>query len=256
MPDAEYWSELISGVRVAHPAFLFLAEAYWDCEWRLMQQGFDFCYDKVLCDRLIHGDGSSIRTHLVADLSFQQHLVRFIENHDEDRAAAVMAPAHCRAAAVAIATLPGATLVYEGQCEGLRTRLPVALGRRPLEVPDEALQAFYRALLPAAQELRAGEWSQCVVSGWPDNDSGRHISAWSWHTVGATFLVAINFSETQSQAQVHFSLPEAFRGEVNMTDPVSGVAYLRNLDEIRDHGLYVDLAGSAFHLLRVAQEED
>jgi hypothetical protein len=34
---------------------LFLAEAYWDLEWSLLQQGFDYCYDKRLFDRLVRG---------------------------------------------------------------------------------------------------------------------------------------------------------------------------------------------------------
>ena len=32
------------------------AEAYWDKEWELQQQGFDYCYDKRLYDRLEHND--------------------------------------------------------------------------------------------------------------------------------------------------------------------------------------------------------
>ena len=33
-----------------------MAEAYWDLEWALQQQGFDYCYDKRLYDRLVTGD--------------------------------------------------------------------------------------------------------------------------------------------------------------------------------------------------------
>jgi hypothetical protein len=29
-----------------------MAEVYWDMEWTLQQQGFDYCYDKRLYDRL------------------------------------------------------------------------------------------------------------------------------------------------------------------------------------------------------------
>ena len=36
------------------PDFVFMAEAYWDLEWALQQQGFDYCYDKRLYDRLVH----------------------------------------------------------------------------------------------------------------------------------------------------------------------------------------------------------
>jgi len=51
----------------------------------LQQQGFDFCYDKKLYDRLEHGPAESVRLHLCADMDYQERLVRFIENHDEPR---------------------------------------------------------------------------------------------------------------------------------------------------------------------------
>ena len=38
-------------MRRSHPAFVFVAEAYWDREFALQQQGFDYCYDKRLYDR-------------------------------------------------------------------------------------------------------------------------------------------------------------------------------------------------------------
>ena len=46
------------------PNLLFIGEAYWDLEWELQQQGFDFCYDKRLYDRLVQGDVDAIRLHL------------------------------------------------------------------------------------------------------------------------------------------------------------------------------------------------
>ncbi|RPI18835.1 MAG: alpha-amylase, partial [Acidobacteria bacterium] len=38
-PASEYWVEVISAVKKLHPHFLFVAEAYWDLEWELQQQG-------------------------------------------------------------------------------------------------------------------------------------------------------------------------------------------------------------------------
>src|SRR5512132_1770209 len=72
----------------AVPGFLFMAEVYWDLEWTLQQQGFDYCYDKRLYDRLREGRARPIRDHLVAPLDYQDELARFLENHDEPRAAA------------------------------------------------------------------------------------------------------------------------------------------------------------------------
>ena len=51
----DYWREVIPAVKKPHPRFLLIAEAYWGLEWELQQQGFDFCYDKRLYDRLEHG---------------------------------------------------------------------------------------------------------------------------------------------------------------------------------------------------------
>ena len=134
-------------LRSRHSEFRFLAEAYWDLEWALQQQGFDYCYDKKLYDRMEHGDAESVRLHLLADMAYQQGLVRFLENHDEPRAAATFAADKARAAAVTLLTLPGAKLLHEGQFEGRRVRLPVFLSRRPDESPDRDLQAFYQHLL-------------------------------------------------------------------------------------------------------------
>lgn len=117
-PEQDYWPELIGAARAAHPGFLFMAEAYWDLEWELQQQGFDFCYDKKLYDRLEHGQVDAVRGHLYADLAYQERLVRFIENHDEPRAAASFSPEKARAAAILTTTLPGAVLLHEGQFDG------------------------------------------------------------------------------------------------------------------------------------------
>jgi hypothetical protein len=52
-PESDYWPTVIPAVREAYPGFLFLAEAYWDLEWALQQQGFNYCYDKRLYDRIL-----------------------------------------------------------------------------------------------------------------------------------------------------------------------------------------------------------
>src|SRR5215831_10909790 len=119
-PAMEYWADIIPATKKAHPDFRFIAEAYWDLEWELQQQGFDFCYDKRLYDRLEHANAESVRLHLSAEPVYQNKLLRFIENHDEPRAAESFTAAKERAAAVTTSTLPGARLFHEGQFEGRR----------------------------------------------------------------------------------------------------------------------------------------
>ena len=67
----------------SHPDFLFVAEAYWDSESKLEKQGFDFCYDKRLYDRLEHANAQSVRLHPCADLDYHAKLLRPSENHDK-----------------------------------------------------------------------------------------------------------------------------------------------------------------------------
>ena len=71
-PEADYWPTVISAVKSAHPDFVFMAEAYWDLEWALQQQGFDYCYDKRLYDRLVHDGAEAVQGHLNADLGYQR----------------------------------------------------------------------------------------------------------------------------------------------------------------------------------------
>ena len=180
-PDEEFWPAVIAELRAGHPDTVLIAEAYWDMEWTLQQQGFEFCYDKRLYDRIVGGDPADVRGHLQADLGYQSRLVRFLENHDEPRVARRCPPAE-RAAAVTVATLPGATLWHEGQFEGRRVRLPVFLARRP----GRAARPGARRLAPrlvavvAEQGVRTGAWQLLEAGGWPDNQSCRNLIAWSW----------------------------------------------------------------------------
>ena len=95
-----FWPRAIDTVRRSHPGFLFMAEVYWDMEWTLQQQGFDYAYDKRLYDRLNEQHAGPVREHLRADMGYQDKLARFLENHDEPRAAAACAPDVHPAAAV------------------------------------------------------------------------------------------------------------------------------------------------------------
>jgi hypothetical protein len=254
-PADDYWTTLIPAVRLRHPEFRFLAEAYWDLEWALQQQGFDSCYDKKLYDRMEHGDAESVRLHLLADISYQHGLVRFLENHDEPRAAATFPAEKARAAAVAILTLPGAKLLYEGQFEGRRVRLPVFLGRRPKESPDQDLEAFYRRLLAATGPgvFRNGRWQICERTGWPDNSSYRNILAWCWEMDDGRYLTVINFSGAASQCLVRVPWEDLRGRSWKLADVLSGDAYERNGDEMVEVGLYVDRPAWGYHLFKLSE---
>jgi len=248
----EYWVDVIPAIKQAHPSFRFIAEAYWNLEWELQQQGFDFCYDKRLYDRLEHENAESVRLHLCADLGYQDKLLRFIENHDEPRAAAAFSPAKERAAAVTTSTLTGARLFHEGQFEGRKVRLPVFLGRRPVEQVDKDLQEFYQKLLTAIDRpiFRQGTWRLCAHTGWPDNSSYQNIVAWRWWDDDERYLIVVNLSDAPAQAHVQVAWDDLAGHTWKLTDRLSGATYERSGDDMLASGLYVDLAAWGYHCLR------
>ena len=251
-PEAEFWPTVIGRVRAADPDFLFMAEAYWDMEWTLQQQGFDLCYDKRLYDRLVHDDAASVRGHLQADAAYQERLIRFIENHDEPRAAATFEPAKARAAAVVMSTLQGARLYHDGQLEGRRTHIPVFLSRGPDEPEDDDLRSFYERLLGAIAEsdLRDGDWRLCDCTGWPDNDSYSRLVAWCWSSPRSRHLVVVNLSEAPAQARVHVPWNGELRGaQWTLSDSLTGQSFERDGDELANEGLYVSLEPWESYLL-------
>jgi hypothetical protein len=250
-PSEDFWSLLIERVRAAYPDLLFMAEAYWDMEWTLQQQGFDLCYDKRLYDRLAHESAESVRGHLQADAAYQERLIRFIENHDEPRAAATFEPAQARAAAVVMSTLQGARLYHDGQLEGRRTRIPVFLARGPDEPPDGDLRAFYDRLLRAIADadLRDGDWRLCETAGWPDNDSHRRLVSWCWSTSASRHLVVVNLSPGPSQARVELPWDDLAGRDWTLTDRLDGRTFQRDGGELTTDGVYVALDPWSSHFL-------
>ena len=209
-PGEEFWCEVIPAVRKQNANFLFIGEAYWDMEWELIQQGFDFCYDKRLYDRLVEDDAEAVRLHLLAETAYQDHVVRFIENHDEPRAAAAFPPDKHRAAAVVTTTILGARLLHDGEFEARPVRTPVMLGRAPTAQPDTEMQTFYRRLIKALQlpALRQGTWRLGEMNGWPDNATTRNLVTWNWEKKEDRCLVVVNLSGNPAQGRVRWPWTE------------------------------------------------
>ena len=247
-PDDEYWPTVISSVRGAHPDFVFIAEAYWDLEWALQQHGFDYCYDKRLYDRLVDDGAEEVRGHLSGDDGYQGQLVRFIENHDEPRAAAVLPGGRARAAAVVALTQTGARLVHDGQLEGRRVHVPVFLARRPDETTDLALKAFYERLLTALDDrgFRNGQWQLAECGGWAGNDTWQNLVAWGWRGEPCR-LVIVNLGDVHASGDVSLPWDELRGGAWQLDDAATGKRYERSGDDLRDR-LYVALEPWSWHL--------
>ena len=158
-----FWPKAIQRVREHSPDFCFLAEVYWDLEWTMQQQGFDYTYDKRLYDRLRDGHARMVREHFQAGYDFQNKLARFLENHDEPRAAATFSPRVHEAAAVITFLCPGLRFFHQGQFEGRKKRISPHLCRAPNEPVDEELQPLLRATAQRAASASRTRWPMAIA---------------------------------------------------------------------------------------------
>ncbi len=246
-----FWPEAIAGVRHVHPEFLFLAEVYWDLEWELQQQGFDLTYDKKLYDRLRDGRAVQVGEHLRADLAYQQRLARFLENHDESRAAAIFEPEIHRAAAAICYLAPGLRFFHQGQFEGRRTRVPMHLCRAPHEPMDPAVQDLYAGLLRALRTpaAREGEWRLLEPHrAWEENPTAADFVAFSWAAGDNRLLMVANYSPHQSQCYVSLPFPDLVGRLISLRDLIGPSEYDRSGTSLVSPGLYLDLPAWGVHV--------
>jgi len=252
-PDTDFWSEAIGIVKAKHPEFLIIGEVYWDFEYQLQQRGFDHTYDKRLYDRLVGGDAESLRAHLRAGFEFQRRLTRFVENHDEPRAAAAFGPERNRAAAVLALSLPGMRLVHEGQIEGRRVKIPVQLGRRPAESSDPLTQAHYERLLRALSDplFHEGEWKLLEAQPTGYGEAYRGFIAHRWNSRDALRLVIVNWSAHQAQCFLPVDLPVLAGCSWQLRDLLGAAVYQLGGDELLNPGLYLDMPAHAHYLFEL-----
>jgi hypothetical protein len=230
-----------------------MAEVYWDLEWTMQQQGFDYAYDKRLYDRLREGHAKPVRAHFLAGLDYQDKLARFMENHDEPRAAATFPPQMHQAAAVITYLSPGLRFFHDGQFEGRRKRISPHLVRAPIEPTDDAMQQFYQRLLAVLREatVRDGAWHllECVAA-WEGNWTRDCYIAWMWtEETGNQRLVAVNYADHQSQCYVR--LPASGARLVRFSDSMSAVAFERDDHELDAHELYLDMPAWGYHVFKM-----
>jgi len=250
-----FWPRALESVRRKHPDFVFMAEVYWDMEWTLQQQGFDYTYDKRLYDRLREHHARPVREHLCAGMDYQDKLGRFLENHDEPRAAATFAPTVHAAAAVLTYLSPGLRFFHQGQFEGRRTRISPHLGRGPNEPVDGQLALFYARLLPVLRQpmVRDGRWSllECVPV-WHDNATSDNFIAFRWESNPQEWLcVVVNYSPQRSQCFVRMSFLELKGRTVRFQDLLGPDYYDRPGDDLLGRGLFVDIPAWGCHVFDV-----
>jgi hypothetical protein len=223
-----------------------MAEVYWDLEWTLQQQGFNYAYDKRLYDRLRDRQARAVREHFWAPLDYQDRLARFLENHDDPRAAAAFPPGVREAAAVITYLSPGLRFFHQGQLEGRLKRISPHLGRGPDEPVDPLLQQFYNRLLTVLRQpaVRDGRWQlvECVPA-WDGNWTVDCFVVFAWcGRQGERLVVAVNYAPNQSQCYARLPFDDLAGARWRLQDQLGESVYDRDGNDLQSRGLYLDLS--------------
>ncbi|HEX5168748.1 MAG TPA: alpha-amylase family glycosyl hydrolase [Cyclobacteriaceae bacterium] len=247
-----FWLNAIQRVRDKSPDFCFMAEVYWGLEWTLQQQGFDYTYDKRLYDRLKEGHARPVREHLYADLDYQRKLARFLENHDEPRAAVQFSQEVHEAAAIITFLTPGLRFFHQGQFKGKTKRISPHLVRGPEEPVNIKIEKFYEKLLSILKlhVVRDGNWRllECGAAWNGNSTNDSYISfAWDGNNSGR-ILVVVNYSPGRSQCYVKLPFHDLNGNKWRLRDLFSGVTYDRTGSELQANGLFLDEPGWKYYV--------
>jgi len=242
MVPVEFWAWVIPELKKVKPSLVFIGEAYNPKEYGtyFTKGHFDYLYDKVgLYDglrRLMRQEGRTEDiTHVWSQESagFGSQMLRFLENHDEQRIASLDFATDPRRAIPAMtvsATLgSGPVMLYFGQEVGEPARgtegFSSADGRTSifdywgvpehqkwmnqgkfdgarLSAEQKSLRDFYGRLLRLAgssEAIRAGRFYELQDANNLSKEYDQHkLYAYLRYTQGQQVLVVVNFSDSQT----------------------------------------------------------
>ncbi|MFD1467575.1 alpha-amylase family glycosyl hydrolase [Hymenobacter caeli] len=254
MVPVEFWAYVIPEVKKVRPDIVFIGEAYSAKEYKtyLDKGHFDFLYDKVgLYDglrRLMRDEGTTediTKVWQQESRGFSSHMLRFLENHDEQRIASkdfATDPFRAVPAMTVTATLAsGPVMLYFGQevgepahgSEGFsgedgRTTIFDYWGvpehqkwlnqgkfdGTKLSPDQQKLRDFYRRLLTLAgssEAIRRGRFYELQdANNLGKQYNQRHLYAYLRYTDHQQVLVVVNFSPDKAYRPDLIISPEAY----------------------------------------------
>ena len=244
MVPVEFFAWAIAQVKKKHKKFLFIGECYDPKQYdAYLAAGFDYLYDKVGMYDYLRGVTS--RGWAAEGITYQwmqhgderlQHMLYFLENHDEQRIASGFwcGDGRCAEPAMIVAATlhQGPVLIYSGQelgergmdMEGFsgingRTTIFDYWGVKSLQAwanngkydgagLDEAqreLREFYQKLLNIARDNKAIQKGQIydITYAQSEGFNKQQQFAFLRHTKGETLLMVINFHDREQEMKVH-----------------------------------------------------
>ncbi|WP_158797091.1 alpha-amylase family protein [Pedobacter sp. L105] len=277
MVPLAFWAWVIPEVKKVNPDLIFIGEAYDPAKYQsfLTTGKFDYLYDKVgLYDglkRLIRSedqaDVNDIRKVWQADAGFNNHLLNFLENHDEERIASAGFAGRAELALPAMvvsATLSGGpVMTYFGQEVGEPGRGAEGFGGEDnrttifdywgvpehqkwmnggafdggrLSAEQKELRGYYARLLQlagASEAIAKGQFWEIPVAG----NMNKRMYGYVRYTRTQRLLVLVNFDRhyrMESQVQI----PESILQGKPITGVQDKLSDLK-IDDIKDNTIPV-----------------
>lgn len=251
-PTTEFWQEAISQIQELDSSFLFIAESYWNTETQLQDLGFAFTYDKGLYDLLKHDMAWQLSHHLQTQPR-PEHWVRFIENHDEARAARIFSELRSPTAALTVLTLPGLKLLHDGQLEGRQLKQPVQLVRQTTEAESTTIHALYNRLFKILNQpvFKEGIWKLVKMDSLDEQDhTANNLSGWMWTKDQTQWLIIVNPCSFESRGWLKSEWP-AGQKTIHLEDHWQSQTYEYPRSQLQAQGLYINLQGYQAHVFEI-----
>ena len=273
MVPPEFWAWVTQEVRKAYPEVIFIGEVYRPSLYRrYVDSGFDYLYDKVgmydtLCDVLQHHrPAESITRAWQQNDDIRQHMLYFLENHDELRLASDFLAGDGRRAlpALVVAALlqSGPFMLYAGQewgergmdaegFSGLNGRTTIFDYWTLTPQHNDLYDLYSRVLGIARRERAVGEglmFDLMYVNGHLHEQyaflrkAGREL-----------LLVMANFADVPAECNVclpahAFDYLELAEGDYEAVDLLSGVTTKHSLR--RNQDVHMSLEANGANILR------
>ena len=260
----EFWGWLITRLKQAHPALIFIGEAYNTglYEKYITTGKFDYLYDKVGLYDSIRKLTCNIPGASTWDIncvwnndcrSIDQHMLRFMENHDEQRIASLYFAGDAWLAVpgmIISATLAtGPVMIYHGQelgesaagTEGFssedgRTSIfdywgvpglqkwvnKGAFDGGGLNDNQKKLRNFYSTLLNAVNNnegLHSGEFYELMLANQQQPGFNEHLYVYLRYTANQRILVIVNFNRNENTITI--KLPGDLLEQLALSGPVA-----------------------------------
>ncbi len=248
MVPAEFWAWVTSQVHERYPQVIFVGEVYNPSEYRrYVASGFDFLYDKVgmydaMIDVLCHRRPTSAITWAWQQTDdIRDHMLYFLENHDEQRLASQFCVGSAEKAlpalVVSMLLQKNPFMLYAGQewgergmdsegFSGLDGRTTIFDYWALSDERENAVSAYYRKVLSIARQEKAVSEGLSFDLMYVNQEYQRQYAFLRAYK-NELLLVVANFDDVPVTMQLNIPV-HAFdylgikEGDVKATDLISG----------------------------------